>query len=258
MPYPQQQPPSPLLPSTSVATKMTRAPYQYTSTHRHSRSRHAEHHGGDLHHEARTSERALAMRSFPTVSSKNACVRRLAFFGPNRSANHSRGRSLPAALSARILSSAGQKSSAPSKKTPVWSLTYFQPPAMWRFIIKGTLRSSASAATRGEASLRLGMKKNSDCSITLVSSVCPSIFEISIRPSFTNGIICAMLVLFSSTTFPTKKMGSSCLARAILTHSCVSVQLRFQSFHSPPRLECENKYFLGRPLGLESTCSGSM
>ena len=86
--------------------------------------------------------------------------------------NQALGRSFPAFLRARSRWTAGRKSSAPSKKTPVWSLTYFQPPAMWRFMRRGTSRDMASAATRGEASLRFGRKKNSDSSMVSVKSLC--------------------------------------------------------------------------------------
>mmetsp|Transcript_39420 Transcript_39420/g.93430 ORF Transcript_39420/g.93430 Transcript_39420/m.93430 type:complete len:232 (-) Transcript_39420:80-775(-) len=170
--------------------------------------------------------------------------------------NHSRGRSLPAARSFSSLSIAGRKSSGPSKKTPVWSLMYFQPPAMCLFMITGVPRQSASATTRGEASLWFGTNQNLDFSMTSPSSLCGSMSVIVTEPLSISGLISAILFGFLSASFffPTRSTFIPFLT-ASLTHLTVTVQLRLKSFHTPARFECPNVYCLARPFGWRSELS---
>ena len=49
------------------------------------------------------------------------------------------------------------------KNSPVWSLMYFHPPEMWRFMRIGTLFVSACVATRGDASWICGMSEKWLC-----------------------------------------------------------------------------------------------
>ena len=127
---------------------------------------------------------------------------------------------------------AWMKDTVSKKSSPVCSVAYFQPPSICQLTSTGTSMHRASAKTRGEASCTLKVTNDLDCSMSFRKSRQSAFSCETMLPEAMKGCSSGSLVR-SRPKISTVAFVSSI---SLIKLGLARVQLRAQSFHSPPWL----------------------